>query len=203
MPALSPEITALTGIDQEHLDEFATNNPTGVLAHVANILKKNGYCVAHNAPFDKGMVSKAFELCGLEMPDILWIDTSVDIPYPETIKTRKLIHLLAEHGINPNDFAHRGLFDILKTFQLLSCYDIAEVVKRAKSPNITIQAICRKPWEDRSPEGEKDTDKAKANGFRWNGENKSWLRVVKDFEIKTVTETLPFKTRIVDNGIGT
>ena len=81
---------------------------------------------------------------------------------------------------------------------MLDCYDIHEVIRRAKSPNVTLEAICKKPWKDPAPDGEKDTDKAKANGFRWNGDNKTWVRVCKDFEVGQMKEQLPFPIRVVE-----
>lgn len=175
MPPLSDFITELTGITQDHLDEFCCDN-FATMTDLCNL-----------------MLKVDFVLVGMEMTDILWIDTAVDIPFPKNIKTRGLIHLCADHKINPNDFAHRGLFDILKTAQLLDYYDIDVVIKRAKTPNVTVRAMCLAPFKDPKPDGEKETDIAKKNGFRWNGKAKVWIRVCKEDEVKELEEMLPFR----------
>ena len=71
MPELTTEITALTGIDMDHLQEFHEPDIHKVFINIGQILIKHGVCVAHNAPFDKGMVATAFKLLGLEMPDLI------------------------------------------------------------------------------------------------------------------------------------
>ena len=77
-PELSDEIVALTGIDQAHLDEFAEKNNYDVLAPIFRLMQKYDGVVAHNAPFDRGMLETAFRLAGGgELPELFWIDTSV------------------------------------------------------------------------------------------------------------------------------
>jgi len=195
---LTPEITQITGIDLAHLEEFGerVQPEDQIFIDLAALMEKTRVCVAHNAPFDRGMLEAAFQAVGVVMPEVLWVDTCIDLPYPPTIKTRKLIHAAAEHGLCPIRFPHRALFDTLKTCELLDCYPIDEVIKRAKTPNVEIVAVCKKPWLDNKPDGEKDTDLAKQNGFHWRANEKQWVRLVKEFETEELTETLPFPIKV-------
>lgn len=201
MPPLSAEIQKLTGITPGHLETWGATDGEipAEFAALAAFMERCDYIVAHNAPFDKGMVATGFSRVGVGMPDKIWIDTCIDLPFGPDKKSRNLNHACSEHKINPNQFAHRALFDVMQMIQLLSKYDISEVVKRAKSPNVVIEAVCRKPWEDSNSDGEKDTDKAKANGFRFDGTTKKWTRGAKDFEAEALLATLPFPARIKAN----
>jgi len=199
---LTPEITQITGIDIDHLKEFGVKvkREDGVFVDLGLLMEKTGVCVAHNAPFDKGMLEAAFKAVDIEMPEVLWVDTCVDLPYPSTIKTRKLIHAAAEHGLCPIRFPHRALFDALKTCELLNCYPVDEVLKRANTPNVQVIAKTQKPWLDKKPDGEKDTDIAKQNGFHWHGDVKQWVRICKDFEVDDIRKIVPFPIEVKTNG---
>jgi DNA polymerase-3 subunit epsilon len=132
------------------------------------IFNKAEFVLAHNAPFDKGFVSQLYAKNGLKMPERVWVDSSVDVPYPEHIQTRKLTHLAAEHKfVNP--FAHRAVTDVLTMLQVCSQYSWSELIESAKQPNITIRAMVTF----------NDKEKAKSTGYRWDGENKVWLKNIK------------------------
>ncbi len=169
------EITKLTGITDEMLWTYGIplDSSADLLCELA--LKADYYC-AHNAPFDRKFISAATK----NFPgflELVWIDTSVDVPYPEHITTRKLTHLAAEHGfVNP--FPHRAVTDVLTMLQILSHYDINKVVESAKTPNITIRA--KTNYNER--------EKAKECGYRWNPENKVWLKSIKINMLESETE---------------
>jgi DNA polymerase-3 subunit epsilon len=199
MPPLTPEIIKLTGIDQAMLDEFAVEDTAQAFVNLIGLMCKADAVVAHNAPFDKGFVEKAFELLSIDkQANIKWIDSSVDVPYPDTFTTRKLTYLAAEYQfINP--FAHRALFDVLTMCKVLSCFDINEIERWADSPNLTLVADVKKPWNDKAPEGEKEADLAKEHGFRFNGTDKLWKKTVKEFQLDEEREAYKgkFPVRIV------
>lgn len=135
--------------------------------------------VGHNSlGFDQPLLLAESARHGVEPSSLPWIDTSVDVPYPEKIKTRKLVHLAAEHNFI-NTLAHRALSDVLTMLKILSHYDAATVLATSLIPNVKLQAITKKPWEDPAPEGRKEIDKAKARGFRYDGSNKTWVKNVK------------------------
>lgn len=94
-----------------------------------------------------------------------WIDTSVDVPYPSHIATRKLVHLAAEHGfVNP--FPHRAVTDVLTMMRVLSKYDFAPIAEMATQPSVTVAAMVS--FEDK--------EKARARGYRWDPKDRRWVK---------------------------
>ena len=87
-----------------------------------------------------------------------------DVPYPETIATRKLTYLAADHGI-VNPFAHRALFDVITMMQ--TCVELF----RKRNPT----AVFPEPECRSHPHGVMTREAAKQMGFRWDGQNKNGL----------------------------
>jgi len=175
---VSDEITRITGIDFNMLQEFGINEKQAFLG-LDELASKAEYFVAHNAPFDKAFYdaekARHKEFIG---KNIDWIDTYVDVPYHESIGTRKLTYLATEHNfLNP--FAHRAVFDVLTMMKVISNYDIEEIVKLSKEPNVSVRAVVMKPWHD---EG-KQTGVAKELGYKWEGKRKLWLKQVKSSQV--------------------
>jgi DNA polymerase-3 subunit epsilon len=193
---LTPDLEALTGMTNVILADYGCH-PQAALAELVAIMETPGLVavVAHNGTtFDKPLLEAQAKRWGVELPSLPWIDTSVDVEYPKTMQTRKLTHLAAEHGfVNP--FPHRAVFDVLTMLTILSRYDVAAVLEMSKQPSITLRAMTEKPWED----GGKSTDAAKARGYRWNGETKMWLRVVKAPHVAREIESAPFQ--VVELGV--
>lgn len=185
---VSEEITKITGIELIDLERWG-HTPCEGFGILFDFMKDADVMVAHNGTaFDKPFLEAEAARNNLadEMPQLHWLDTSIDIPFPESIKTRKLTHLAAEHGfVNP--FAHRALSDVLTMLKVLALYDINEVLRVSKEPNIILVAKIKKPWEDIAPEGRKEVDKAKARGFRWDGDRKRWLKIVKESALEAET----------------
>lgn len=175
---ITPEITKLTGITTQDLYDWG-QRPQDAFIELLALAKRCEAIVAHNGlEFDKPFLEAECQRHGILMPPLHWIDTTIDVPYPEEIKTRKLVHLAAEHDfLNP--FAHRAATDVLTMMKVLSCYDCASVLATSKLPNIKLIALVKKPWEDAAPDGKKETDKAKARGYRWDGGKKRWVKNVK------------------------
>ncbi len=170
-------IIKLTGIDDDLLNTFGEDVDL-VWKELREFSAKADYLMAHNAPFDRGFIEKQspFNL----IPN-KWIDSSVDVPYPEEIQTRKQTHLAAEHGfVNP--FAHRAMTDVLTMFQIVSKYDWAEVIEMANTPSVKLRAMVTYG----------QNDMAKKLSYRWDGTNKYWVKLVKenkvDVEIKKALE---------------
>jgi DNA polymerase-3 subunit epsilon len=121
------------------------------------------------------------------------VDTSCDVNFSASIKTRKLGHLAAEHGfLNP--FAHRALFDVLTMLRVLSFYDHKDVIKLAGEKDYVVQALVEKPWLDSG----KSTSEAKENGFRWNGERKLWLKRVKESQLQSVEKQGSYRVVVLE-----
>jgi DNA polymerase-3 subunit epsilon len=175
---VTPEITGITGILNEDLQNHGINIQDAL--KVAIILaEKADAIVAHNGTsFDRPLFEAECSRNGLAPPVKHWIDTCVDVPYPPRVKTRSLAHLAAEHGfLNP--FPHRALSDVLTMLKLLSYYDAEDVLRISKEPSVKVIALVKEPWKDTAPAGKKETDKAKARGFRFDGEKKHWAKIVK------------------------
>jgi DNA polymerase-3 subunit epsilon len=172
-------ITELTGITQDDLSRYG-HSPVTILNGVSSLMLNAEYIVAHNGnAFDKPLLLKECERHGVLLPRKHWIDTMTDIPYPESIKTRSLKHLAAEHGfLNP--FAHRALFDVMTILNVMSRYDFSKIVERSMSPRVTVRAITMKPWED---DGMSNAV-AKELGFRFDGGRKMWLKTVIESELQ-------------------
>ena len=159
-------IKNLTGITDELLQTHGIE-----LSEALSDLRKFAapalYSMAHNAPFDKGFL----EAVEVKLPT--YIDSSVDVPYPENIQTRKLTHLAAEHGfVNP--FAHRAVTDVLTMMQVCSKYPWIETVTNAKTPNVALKAMVTFD----------NNHKAKGAGFRWEAGTKSWLKNIKENKVE-------------------
>jgi len=175
---VSDEITGITGIEQSDLEAYGIASRDAF--HGLSVFSDRAEAiVAHNGNnFDKPFCAAELRRNDLSQIDKHWIDTSVDVPYPPRMKTRSLVHLAAEHGfVNP--FPHRALSDVLTMFKVMSFYDAEAILKISKEPNVQVIAIVKEPWKDAAPEGKKETDKAKARGFRFDGSKKCWQKTVK------------------------
>ena len=137
---LTDEIIRITGIDDQMLTDYGVNGETA-FAKLVELMKGCDYIVAHNAKFDKGFFEKEVKNYGIDcnVSELKWIDTYLDVPYPESIQTRKLTYLAAEHGIL-NTNAHRALFDVVVMLNILKKYSMQEVIQRSESPSVQVVA---------------------------------------------------------------
>lgn len=193
---VSEEITRITGITNEDIAWYG-DTPYGALVRLSWLMDKAEVVVAHNGnQFDRPLFEAECRRNGLEVPNKHWLDTSIDLPYPPHIQTRKLTHLAAEHSfVNP--FPHRAFSDVLTMLKILSFYDINETVRVSKLPSVKVAAITKKPWEDPAPEGKKETDLAKARGYRWDGGRKLWLKTIKEHQLQQEIAEAGFQIRVV------
>ena len=187
-PELTPEITQLTGITQGDLLKYG-RLPGQVLPELISLMDEADFVVAHNGTnFDRPMLEAHMQRLGIMYKDdVAWIDSSTDVNYPKSISVRKLSYLATEHGfLNP--FPHRALFDVMTMLKIISCYDTNEIVNLSKSPNITIRAHVS--YDDRAL--------ASGRGYRWNPENKMWLKTVKELFLASEIAEAPFKVIIIE-----
>jgi DNA polymerase III alpha subunit (gram-positive type) len=183
---ISKEIEAMTMISHELRNTFGVHE--SFLQEGESFLHwaSNQYIVAHNA---YGMEMPWLESRGITFPKSQWIDTSVDIPYPKHITTRKLSYLASEHGI-PLVGAHEAINDVITTIEILKKYDFEEILKYKAAANVTL--VANVSYEQR--------DKAKAHGFRWDAETKRWFKIIKEFEIEEQKKALDFRFGILQDG---
>jgi DNA polymerase III alpha subunit (gram-positive type) len=173
-PPIKPEAFAVHGIKLDQVREFG-DRPNEFFPKLAILIKRSkvDYMVAHNGTrFDFPMLLKSIERDAPESVEVFKhtakIDTALDLPVPETIQTRKLVHLAAEHGfLNP--FPHSTLSDVKTMMSLFFRYPIEETLKRAASPTITIQAKVNFSTREL----------AKARRYAWDTDNQRWLKKVK------------------------
>lgn len=165
-PALTEEITRITGITPHMLDQYSM--PTDYAFRLLEKMCVDGaeMFVAHNAPFDK----KFYEAqCGYmdneTFRNIPWACSMADVPYGDKIKGQSLIHVSAEHGfVNP--FSHRALFDVMSMLRVVSEYDIEVIRATATTEKILVR--CMATYNER--------ELAKKLKFRWDGEKKWWTK---------------------------
>jgi DNA polymerase-3 subunit epsilon len=165
-------IVKLTGIDDALLQTHG-EPAEKVWEEFRNFCKPVDLYMAHNAPFDRSFIQQH---CKNLEEKLLWIDSCIDIEFPQEMQTRKLTHLAAEHGfVNP--FSHRAMTDVLTMLQIASNYDWAEIIQNAKTPNVTMRAMVTF----------NDNQKAKSAGYRWNAEAKIWIKQIKEHKINEET----------------
>lgn len=191
---ITPEITDITGITPQDLEFYGVKFHHAAISFL-QLVKKADYLVAHNGNmFDRPILENNIRRAGLEIPAWdRWLDTTLDVDFPT--KTRKLEHLAAEHKfINP--FSHRAFADVLTMLKVLSHYDIQKVIRNSQQPIVTMQAICKKPWEDPAPDGQKEVDLARSSGFRWNANRKQWLKQARLEDAERDKDTYSFAVKI-------
>ena len=178
---LTEEITEITGITELDLHRFGMADHEA-MGRLCEIIDPASYVMAHfGAEFDKHFYQSWSERTF--WPERLqpWLDTAVDIVYPERIKTRNLRHLAAEHGfLNP--FSHRAVFDVLTMLQIASQYDLEAIIKRAAEPIIYFEAVVK--YEHK--------DKAKERGYRWHAPTKKWWKSMKQSDFYRESEECGF-----------
>lgn len=173
----------ITGIDNALVEQYGWKLQD-VTKLLVDVLCDAHYLMAHNVDFDRTILKRVVSWDDYidEKPFTdKWIDTITDIPYPPQIKTRSLSYLAAEHGfVNP--FPHRALFDVATMIQLVSMYDFMEILEYAHSPNIWLRASVS--FDDKQL--------AKDRHFRWDPENKFWVKQVKELNIAYEEERANF-----------
>lgn len=185
---IPPQITEITGIHPEDLKSYGISLDQA-LERLARAARPASYLVAHNGlKFDKLFLERACGGAGSERYlssfNRPWIDTLTDLPYPNSITTRKLSYLAAEHGfLNP--FRHRALFDVLTMLKVLSNYEFAKVLEAQRSP--LVKLVAKVSYEEKS--------KAKDLGFRWDPNQRYWYMEVRQAIVES--KSFPFPVAIV------
>lgn len=183
---ITPEITAINGITQKAIDELGVDFRSVFPLLYNNFVEKSDYLCAHNVPFDCAFIEAENERFGFPKWEKPWIDTSVDLPYPFSITTRKLTHLAAEHGfLNP--FPHTALADVLTAYAIFTEYELGDILKRQGSPTILIAAMV--DYANRI--------KASGRGYRWNPSLKRWTKFIKTNELEAEKKLCNFDIELI------
>ena len=184
---LPEEITALTGITEAALEELG-GFEKDVLAKLDAMAATAHFYVGHNANvFDRLFLEEAYRRNGMTLAEKPWIDTLTDIKFSESIKTRNLKHLAAEHNFLPG-FSHRAVFDVLTMLKILGQYDLDAVIARAAEPMVYVQAMVDFA----------NNQKAKDFSFRWNPDSKRWWKGMKQSDFEAEKSLWQFTSRLLD-----
>lgn len=178
-------IEELTGISTPMLHRFGKAPSDLLFAQLDEMIAESDACVAHNASFDKGFMTKFYERNGKQFPAKTWICTLNDVDYPASIRSRSLIYLAATHGfVNP--FSHRALTDVLSMFKVLSFYDIPATLENSQSPRLEL--VANVSYDNRGL--------AKDMGFRWDGAAKKWKKQIRTNQYDP--KKLPFEVEVIE-----
>lgn len=176
-PESTKEALDVHSIKREHSIEFG-GRPREAYEALTELFEKHSvdYIVAHNGtkfdfPMLYGNLEAFHPYLRSHFQKIKKIDTTIDVPYPSHIKTRKLNYLAIEHGFM-NPFPHSTLSDVRTMLKILQQYSWNEVLLRSQSPTIVVQAVVDFNTKDL----------AKARGFQWNAENKKWTKSIKEID---------------------
>jgi DNA polymerase III epsilon subunit-like protein len=185
---LTPAIVKLTGLTDDILSKHGKSFVDAVKGMFELATHATHY-VAHNGSlFDQPFLKEECVRNGVTFLERPLIDSSVDVPYPAEISTRKLVHLAAEHNfLNP--YAHRAVFDVLTMMTVVSKYDSEEIIRYSESPNVTIRAMVE--YADRA--------KASTKGYRWDGEKKFWTKTIKGFQLEKEKQESTFEIKELKN----
>lgn len=193
---LDEEIVRITGITDEMLAEFGREE-SGAFTALDHLIDRADYAMAHNGgEFDLPFYKQACARLRRTPQEKLWLDSKTDIRFPDSITTRNLGYLAAEHGfLNP--FRHRAVFDVLTMLNVASNYDLQLIVARAMEPTVYVRAMVTFDQKD----------KAKDRGYYWYQAGKIWWRSFKHSDYLAEKDTCGFPTMLLDkapeeNGAG-
>lgn len=175
---ISDEITRITGIKKGMIDKFGLS-PKVALTTLLNMIDLCDAIVGQNIidfdlPFLENWAAREKET----IPPRLVIDTKTDLP---GVEAKHLGYMAADHGfLNP--FPHNAVPDCMTVLKLVSFYDIEQILVRAKSPRVYLQALV-------------DYDNnhlAKKLQYKWNPDMKIWWKVIKELDLETETKAAQF-----------
>ena len=169
--------TEINGITQDQCASYGIDNEAALKRLISYYRMANVICTHNGTAFDRIFYENWCERFGYvqyKNQGKVWIDTKIDIPFPNTKwHNLNLKHLAAEHGIL-HAHAHGALPDANVMLQILDMYDFNKVMESAMSPTVIVQAIVA--FEDK--------DKAKAQGYYWRPATRQWVKAVKACRIE-------------------
>jgi DNA polymerase III subunit epsilon len=181
------------GLTYERLVHYGVLNEVA-FAELQSFLQRAEAVVAHfGAKFDQDFHDAEILRIGLPRLGLTWIDTALDIKYPDRIKTRSLLCLAAEHGfLNP--FPHRAVFDVMTMLRIFSLYDPQAALEYARQPILTLEALVS--FDDK--------ELAKARAYRWlpapgasPGAKKKWLKELRESDAAKEIADAGFPVQII------
>lgn len=183
---ITAEITAINGITEASVEKYGIPQDEALTIVKDGIYGADAVCAHNGTNFDKQFyfhwLKRNNWLVSEHFANDLWIDTCVDLPQP----LGKLIYAAADRGfVNP--FPHRAVTDVLTMLRILDGYDVVEVARRARIPNVTVQALVS--YDNR--------ELARVRGYHWKGETRQWLRTVKEDMVQEELRNAGFKVAVL------
>lgn len=201
-PPQPEEIVELTGITDAMLQKDGIH-PKEALERLAELMGKADIVMAHNAPFDKGVLYAVAARYGVTLPEKDWICTRGDINYPSKYTCKKLAHLSLDHGLKMDGRElHRAINDVELMLELVfTNYDLEDVVQYAREPWVYLYADILPPWKD----GGMGKAAAQKLGYNWQvprGDygptfEGKWVKKTKANKIEQEKELAGFRVGIV------
>ncbi len=169
--AISPEITALTGLTAESVQGQRINDEA-----VNALVRSAALVIAHNARFDRCFLERRLPI----FESKAWACSMTEVPWPSDARSTKLEFLLYKRcGLF--FAAHRAETDCLALIHLLATpldtseLPMASLLKSARTKTLRI-------WATNAPFEKKDA--LKARHYQWNGGEdgrpKAWYRDVSE-----------------------
>jgi DNA polymerase-3 subunit epsilon len=184
---ITSEITEITNIHPAAVTRFGYEQDSAfeVLEYMATACDA---IAGHNIKrFDMRMANKWASMMQRVLPQRTIIDTMIDIKGHEG---KKLTYLAADHGVL-NLFPHSALADAQTVLSIIEKYDINDIVNRAKTPTVYIQAR----------QSRDQNELAKKAKFRWNPMHKIWWKPVKETDVDDLSRSCPFPISYVEKEI--
>lgn len=182
-PVITAEAEAVHGISHE-LTQKHGRHPHSVFKEVVRLISQSEYLVAHNGHgFDFPLLELELRRHRIEHPKVSYVDTQVDVAYPVKCTSRRLQHLAVDHGVRMRK-AHSALDDVLTMLDVLSFYNISEIIERAKSPLVKVIAEISR----------EKNDLVKKRRFMWDPDKRQWHKSVKEYDLQEFLSDCPFKT---------
>lgn len=183
---MDPIASKITGVTDDFLKRYGKPPALEWLKFV-EFINKGEYCMGHNIRrYDIPLAVNEFSKYNISANFSDVIDTRFDPEYPEHIETRKLAYLAHEFGIIVPQ-SHAALADVITSYQLFKKFDSAKVIERSKSPEVYVKAHV--DYDNK--------DKAKAEKFFWDGNTKSWMKLVKECDLGKIKGD--FKKEVITN----
>lgn len=175
---ITEEITGITNIFPKAVERFGYDQHSA-FDSLQRMTEDCDAFVGHNVlRFDSNMYKSWASRMKGKAQDKLWIDTMIDIKGHEG---KKLSYLAADHGIL-NLFPHSAMADCQTVLAIIEKYDINDVVSRANTPTVYIQARPKKF----------ENDPVKKLKFRWNPQHKIWWKPVKETDVEELEKACSF-----------
>lgn len=185
---VSSEITRITGITSAMLETYGVD-PKAALTATLGMLAQADFVAAHNGTdFDKLFLEAECRRHTATPKALPWVDTRTDLPVAayQLGKSASLKYMACDHGFTYP--AHRAVNDVLAMFEILSRYDINEVLKRAQTPNVKVRAVVS--FDDKHL--------AKERGYYWKPEQKLWIKPLKLDEVDAEKLAAPFPVVLME-----